>query len=120
MGKLFKVNNRGRERGKRANPSLKKGRGIYTPPGIVVIAVLQGQIFWSKFGPDISPPLKKLLRTLHTSSRFGAENLGPDISAGYFISGRIFRSPPKLAKDFACVVQIWCRLLGQIFPFLAG
>jgi hypothetical protein len=31
------------ERGvKRANPSLKKGRGIYNPPGIVAIAVLQG------------------------------------------------------------------------------
>jgi hypothetical protein len=58
MGKLSKVNNGGREKEKRANPSLKKGRGIYTPPGIVAVAVLQGRIFRSKFGPDISPPSK--------------------------------------------------------------
>jgi hypothetical protein len=37
---------------------LKKGRGIYTPPEIVAVAVLQGRIFWSKFGPDIPHPLK--------------------------------------------------------------
>jgi hypothetical protein len=91
------------ERGKWANPSLKKGRGIYTPPGIVAVAVLQGWIFRSKFGPDISTPLEKLLRTLRASSRFGA---------AYFISGRIFRPPPKSAKDFARVVQIWGWIIG--------
>jgi hypothetical protein len=58
MGKLSKVNNGGREKEKRANPSLKKGRGIYTPPEIVAVAVLQGRIFRSKFGPDIPPPSK--------------------------------------------------------------
>jgi hypothetical protein len=58
MGKLSKVNNRGRERGKRAHPSLKKGMGIYTPPRIVAVAEQQGQIFRSKFGLDISPPTK--------------------------------------------------------------
>jgi hypothetical protein len=42
MGKLSKVNNGGREKEKRANPSLKKGRGIYTPTGIVAVAELQG------------------------------------------------------------------------------
>jgi hypothetical protein len=40
MGKLSKVNNGGGEKGKRANPSFKKGRGIYTPPGIVSVAIL--------------------------------------------------------------------------------
>jgi hypothetical protein len=58
MGKLSKVNNGGRERGKRANPSLKKGRGIYTPPGIVAVAEQQGRIIRSKFGPDNPPPLE--------------------------------------------------------------
>jgi hypothetical protein len=73
MDKLFKVNNGGREKEKRAHPSLKKGRGIYTPPGNVAIAVLQGRIFQSKFGPDIPPlPPEKLLRTSRASSRFGA------------------------------------------------
>jgi hypothetical protein len=89
MGNLSKVNNGGRERGKRANLSLKKGRGIYTPPRIVAVAELQGRIFLSKFGPDISPsPHEKLLRTSRASSRFGAE---------YF--GRIIRPPLKMAKD---------------------
>jgi hypothetical protein len=55
MGKLSKVNNGGRKKEKRADPSLKKGRGIYTPPGNVAVAVLQGRIFRSKFGPDIPP-----------------------------------------------------------------
>jgi hypothetical protein len=40
MGKLSEVNNGGRERVKQAHSSLKKGRGIYTPPGIVAVAVL--------------------------------------------------------------------------------
>jgi hypothetical protein len=80
MSKLSKVNNGGRERGKWANPILKKGRGIYTPPGIVAVAELQGRIFRSKFGPDISPPHEKLLRTSRASSRF---------RAGYF--SRIFQ-----------------------------
>jgi hypothetical protein len=56
MGKISKVNNGGRERGKRAHSSLKKRRGIYTPPRIVAVAVLQGRIFRSKFGPDNPPP----------------------------------------------------------------
>jgi hypothetical protein len=50
MGKLSEVNNGGRERVKRAHSSLKKGRGIYTPLGIVAVDVLQGRIFRSKFG----------------------------------------------------------------------
>jgi hypothetical protein len=58
MDKLSNVNNGGREKEKRASSSLKKGRGIYTPPRIVVVVVLQGRIFRSKFGPDISHPSK--------------------------------------------------------------
>jgi hypothetical protein len=37
-----------------SSSSLRKkmGRGIYTPPRIVAIVVLQGRIFRSKYGPD--------------------------------------------------------------------
>jgi hypothetical protein len=43
---------------KQPHSSLKKGRAIYTPPGIVAIGVLQGRIFLSKFGPDNPAPSK--------------------------------------------------------------
>jgi hypothetical protein len=39
-----------RERGKRANPSLKKGRGIYTSSQNVAVVVLGGRIIWAKWG----------------------------------------------------------------------
>jgi hypothetical protein len=85
---------------------LKKGRGIYTPPGIVAIAELQGRIFWSKFGPDISPP-RKTAKDFARVVQIWGRIFWPDISK----LGWIFRPPLKSAKDFARVVQIW----GQIF-----
>jgi hypothetical protein len=72
MGKLSKVNNGGRERGKWANPSLKKGMGIYTPPRIVAVAVLQGPDIPVQVWTGYSAPLEKLLRTSRVSFRFGA------------------------------------------------
>jgi hypothetical protein len=99
------------EKEKRAYPSLKKGRGIYTPPG----KVLQGRIFRSKLGPDISPPPshEKLLRTSRASSRFGAGYFGrifPKV-------GRIFWSPLKSAKDQKMVRRASYRFKAR---YLAG
>jgi hypothetical protein len=99
MGKLSKVNNGGRERGKWANSSLKKGRGIYTPPGIVAVAVLQGRIFWSKFGPDNPPPPpRKSAKDFARVVQIWGRIIRPDIS----IFGWIIRPPdyrPKFGPD---------------------
>jgi hypothetical protein len=86
---------RERERRKRANPSLKKGRGIYTPPGNVAIAVLQGRIFRSKFGPDILPYPQKTAKDFAHIVQIWGRIFRPDISK----LGRIIRPPLKMAKD---------------------
>jgi hypothetical protein len=108
MGKLSKVSNGGRERGKWADSNLKKGRGICTPPGIVAVAVLQGRIFQSKFGldnPPPAPPPEILLRTLHAS---------PRSVAGYF------GHPRNQLRTLRASSRFGGGLLGRIFPFLAG
>jgi hypothetical protein len=120
MGKLSKVNNGGRERAKRANPSLKKGRGIYTPPGIVAIAELQGRIFRSKFGPDISPPPQKTAKDFARVVQIWGRIFWPDILK----LGRIFRPPLKLAKDQKKARRVSLRFgagyFGRIFQNWAG
>jgi hypothetical protein len=119
MGKLSKVNNGGRERGKRANPSLKKGKGIYTPPGIVAIAELQGWIFWTKFRPDISPP-RKIAKDFARVVQIWGRIFRPDISK----LGWIFRPPLKSAKDQKKVRRASLRFgagyFGRIFQNWAG
>jgi hypothetical protein len=93
MGKLSKVNNGGREKRKWAYSSLKKGRVIYTPPGIVAIAVLQGRIFRSKFGPDILTT-PKTAKDFAYVVLFWGQIIRPDIS----LLGRIIHPPDNPAQ----------------------
>jgi hypothetical protein len=95
---------------------LKKGRGIYTPPGIIAIAVLQGPDIPVQVWTGYSAPLKKLLRTSRVSFRFGAGYFGrifPKL-------GRIFRPPLKTAKDQKKVRRASLRFeagyFDRIFP----
>jgi hypothetical protein len=110
---------REREGGKRANPSLKKGRGIYTPPGIVAVAELQGQIFRSKFGPDISPP-RKTAKDFARVVQIWGRIFRSDISK----LGQIFRPPLKSAKDQKKVrcasLRFGAGYSGRIFQNWAG
>jgi hypothetical protein len=70
------------ERGEKwANSSLKKGRGIYTPLGIVAVVVLQGPMFRSKFGPDNPPPpLRKTTKDFARVVQIWGRIIRPDIS----------------------------------------
>jgi hypothetical protein len=56
MSKLSKINNGGREMGKRARPRLKKGRGIYTSSQNVTVAVLWGADNLAQIGADNLAP----------------------------------------------------------------
>jgi hypothetical protein len=119
MGKLSKVNNGGREKEKWANTSLKKGRGIYTPPRNVAVAVLQGRIFRSKFGPDILPFPPKTTKDFARVVQIWGRIFWPDISK----LGRIIRPPLKTAKDqklAKCAsLRFKAGYFGRIFPKLS-
>jgi hypothetical protein len=97
---------------------LKKERGIYTPPGIVGVAVLQGPDILVQVWTGYFAPLKKLLRTSRASFRFGAGYFGRIFSK----LGRIFRPPLKMAKDQKKVRRTSLRFeagyFGRIFPKL--